>query len=52
MMEGKKENTHQYTMMADKGLLGIRGNPKDVDFFVMQEESRRAVSSTTLKLLC
>ena len=32
--------------------LGIRGNPKDVDFFVMQDESRRAVSSTTLRLLC
>ena len=31
---------------------GIRGNPKDVDVFVMQEESRRAVSSTTLRLLC
>ena len=34
------------------GLLGIRGNPKDVDVFVMQEQSRRAVSSTTLRLLC
>ena len=30
--------------------IGIRGNPKDVDFFVMQGESRRAVSSTTLRL--
>ena len=31
---------------------GLRGNPKDVDFFVMQEVSRRAVSSTTLRFLC
>ena len=31
---------------------GIMGNPKDVDFFVMQGESLRAVSSTTLRLLC
>ena len=30
--------------------MGIRGNPKDVDFFVMQEQSRPAVSSTTLRL--
>ena len=27
--------------------MGIRGNPKGVDFFVMQEESRRVVISTT-----
>ena len=32
--------------------MGIRGNPKDVDVFVMQEESHLAVSSTTLRLLC
>ena len=32
--------------------MGLRGNPKGVDFFVMQEESRRVVSSTTLRLLC
>ena len=31
--------------------MGLRGNPKVVDFFVMQEETRRAVSSTTLRLL-
>ena len=30
----------------------LRGNPKGVDFFVIQEQSRRAVSSTTLRLLC
>ena len=33
-------------------IMGIRGNPKDVDFFVKQGESRRAVSSTTLRLIC
>ena len=35
-----------------KVLVGLRGNPKDVDAFVMQEQSRRAVSSTTFRLLC
>ena len=33
-------------------VLGIRENPKGVGLFVMQEETRRAVSSTTLRLLC
>ena len=31
---------------------GHQGKSKGVDFFVMQEESRRVVSSTTFRLLC
>ena len=38
-------------VLQNKYAMGIRGNPKDVDFFVMQEERRRADGSATVRLL-
>ena len=48
----QKAGGQRVCRQQNKRLLGLRGNPKGVDFFVMQEQSRRAVSSTTLRLLC